>query len=58
MASLRSCFLRFMIQHIVGPKFKRAGSSVSELRKLDELSFPKTRYLLIHGDLRASPSRA
>ena len=36
MASLRSCLLRFMIKHIVGPKFKRAGSSVSELRKLDE----------------------
>jgi len=36
MASLRSRFLRFMIRHIVGPKFKRAGGSVSELRKLDE----------------------
>lgn len=36
MASLRSSLLRFMIKHIVGPKFKRAGNSVSELRKLDE----------------------
>jgi acetyl esterase/lipase len=25
-----------MIKHIVGPKFKRAGNSISELRKLDE----------------------
>ena len=36
MVSLRSCLLRFMIKHFVGPKFKRAGSSISELRKLDE----------------------
>lgn len=36
MASLRSHFLRFMIRHMVSSKFKRAGSSVSELRKLDE----------------------
>ena len=36
MASLRSRILRSMIKHIVGPKFNRAGRSVSELRKLDE----------------------
>ncbi len=36
MPSLRSHFLRFMIKHIVSPRFKRAGGSVSELRKLDE----------------------
>lgn len=35
MASLRSRFFRVMIQHMVGPKFKRAGRSISELRKLD-----------------------
>ena len=35
MPSLRSHIVRFMIGHVVGPKFKRARS-VSELRKLDE----------------------
>lgn len=37
MASLRSRFFRFMLKFIVGPKFKRASGSVSELRKLEEL---------------------
>lgn len=36
MPSLRSCLLRLLIKHIVGPKFRRAASSISELRKLDE----------------------
>jgi monoterpene epsilon-lactone hydrolase len=36
MASLRSCFLRLIIKHLVGAKFKRASSSIAELRKLDE----------------------
>lgn len=37
MASLRSSFVRFIIKHFVGPKFKRAGCSISELRKLEAL---------------------
>jgi acetyl esterase/lipase len=35
MASLRSRIVRFMIKHMVGPKFRRAGHDLAELRKLD-----------------------
>jgi len=35
MTSLRASLARFMIKHMVAPKFKRAGDSIEELRKLD-----------------------
>lgn len=37
MPSLRSRLVCFLIRHVVGSRFKRAGSSVAELRKLDGL---------------------
>ena len=36
MPSLRSHFIRFMIKHIVCPKFRRAGRSIPAWRKIDE----------------------
>lgn len=55
MASLRSRFVRFIIRHMVGPKFKRAVGSVSELRKLDEFIIKNQR---IPAGTEISPVRA
>jgi acetyl esterase/lipase len=35
--SLQSYFFRFIVKHVVGPKFRRAGRSISKYRKLNEL---------------------
>jgi monoterpene epsilon-lactone hydrolase len=43
MASLRGRLVCFLVERIVGPKFRRAGESIDELRRLDEFAIRNQR---------------
>jgi acetyl esterase/lipase len=43
MGSLRGRLMRFMVRRIVGPKFRRAGKSIAELRRLNAFAIRNQR---------------